>query len=228
MKRSSGDSSPGGSEKEESWSQVITEITKSIPGRFPPASFFARALAAGPVETSSILPAKIEPSCGDTQQAGNSACTLFFNYGGKADSHVIDPAPGEHFVRELTRCQNSVFAYILSLVGNPDAARDIQQETNVVLWRKAGEFKEGSNFMPWALGIARMQVLPESFDDLIPAYMEDVPLDPTIEAPFKIENVEGGVRLYSAEIESWNPEEYPGNVIKETDGKVEMFLKARQ
>jgi RNA polymerase sigma-70 factor, ECF subfamily len=51
------------------------------------------------------------------------------------------------------------FAYILSLVGNPDTTRDIQQETNVVLWRKAGEFKEGSNFMPWALGIARMQVL---------------------------------------------------------------------
>jgi RNA polymerase sigma-70 factor (ECF subfamily) len=72
---------------------------------------------------------------------------------------VDDPAPSEHFVRELTRCQNGVFAYILSLVGNPDVARDIQQETNVVLWRKAAEFKEASNFMPWALGIARMQVL---------------------------------------------------------------------
>ena len=70
-----------------------------------------------------------------------------------------DSAPSEHFVRELTRCQNGVFAYILSLVGNSDAARDIQQETNVVLWRKVGEFSEGSNFMPWALGIARMQVL---------------------------------------------------------------------
>jgi hypothetical protein len=70
--------------------------------------------------------------------------------------------------------------------------------------------------------------LPESFDDLIPAYMEEVPLDPSVERPFKMENVEGGVRLYSAEIESWDPEEYPGNVIKETDGKVEMFLKSRK
>lgn len=73
--------------------------------------------------------------------------------------NVNDSAPTEHFVRNLTRCQNGVFAYILSLVGNPDTARDIQQETNVVLWRKAGEFKGGSDFMPWALGIARMQVL---------------------------------------------------------------------
>ncbi len=70
--------------------------------------------------------------------------------------------------------------------------------------------------------------LPESFDDLIPAYMEEVPLDPTIKEPFGMENVDGGIRLYSAEIESWNPEEYPGNVIKETNGKVEMFLKSRQ
>ena len=74
-------------------------------------------------------------------------------------SVLNDSSPDEHFVRELTRSQNGVFAYILSLVGNPETARDIQQETNVVLWRKAGEFKKGLKFMPWALGIARLQVL---------------------------------------------------------------------
>ena len=78
---------------------------------------------------------------------------------GKAKSHVDEPAPSEHFVREITRCQNGVFAYILSLVGNPDTARDILQDTNVVLWRKAGEFRESSNFMAWALGVARLEVL---------------------------------------------------------------------
>jgi hypothetical protein len=70
--------------------------------------------------------------------------------------------------------------------------------------------------------------LPESFDDLVPSYIEEVPLDPTIEKPFKMEKVEGGVRLYSAEIESWDPEEYPGRIIKDNDRKVEMFLKSRQ
>jgi hypothetical protein len=116
-------------------------------------------LAADLPETSSKLPAKTESPCGDTLQAGNLACTDFLIFRGKYNFHVIDPVPAEHFVRELTRCPNGIFAYILSLVGNLDATRDIQQETNVVLWRKAGEFKAGSNFMPWALGIARMQVL---------------------------------------------------------------------
>lgn len=67
--------------------------------------------------------------------------------------------PTEHFVRELTRSQNAVFSYILSLVTDPDAARDILQDTNVVLWRKAGEFTEGTRFMSWALAVARLQVL---------------------------------------------------------------------
>ena len=41
----------------------------------------------------------------------------------------------------------------LSLIGDPDTARDILQDTNVVLWRKSGEFKEGSTSCPgrWAL-----------------------------------------------------------------------------
>lgn len=67
--------------------------------------------------------------------------------------------PSEHFVRELTRFQNGVFAYILSLVADPDTARDILQDTNVVLWRKAGEFKKGTSFISWALAVARLEVL---------------------------------------------------------------------
>lgn len=72
---------------------------------------------------------------------------------------VSQHLPSEHFVRELTRSQNGVFSYILSLVTDPDAARDILQDTNVVLWRKATEFKEGANFTAWALAVARLQVL---------------------------------------------------------------------
>lgn len=70
--------------------------------------------------------------------------------------------------------------------------------------------------------------LPESFDDLVPSYIDEIPLDPTTEKPFKMENVEGGVRLYSAEIESWDPEEYHRGIIKDADRKVEMFLKSRE
>lgn len=79
--------------------------------------------------------------------------------GEKTESCLNGPLPSERFERELTRAQNGVFAYILSLVGDPDTARDVLQETNVVLWRKAGEFERGSRFMSWALAVARMEVL---------------------------------------------------------------------
>ena len=36
---------------------------------------------------------------------------------------------------------------------------DVVQETNLVLWRKKDEFREDAPFMPWALAIARFQVL---------------------------------------------------------------------
>jgi len=72
---------------------------------------------------------------------------------------MTEHLPSEHFVRELTRIQNNVFAYILSLVADPDTARDILQDTNVVLWRKAGEFTKGTSFMSWALAVARLEVL---------------------------------------------------------------------
>lgn len=94
--------------------------------------------------------------------------------------------PTEHFVRELTRGQNGVFAYILSLVGNPDTARDILQDTNVVLWRKAGEFKEGSSFMSWALAVARLEVL---------AFHRDCGRDPHV---FDVEVLEQLASEYAA------------------------------
>ena len=72
---------------------------------------------------------------------------------------MANNGPSERFVREMTRCQNSVFAYILSLVPNPDSARDILQETNVVLWQKAEQFDDETEFMAWACTVARYEVL---------------------------------------------------------------------
>ncbi len=77
---------------------------------------------------------------------------------------MASPGPSERFVREITRCQNSVFAYILSLAPDPDTARDILQDTNVVLWQKAHEFEEGTEFMAWACTVARYEVLAHRRD----------------------------------------------------------------
>lgn len=67
--------------------------------------------------------------------------------------------PTEQFIQLLTESQNRMYGYIFSLVGDHHAAADVLQECNLVLWRKVGEFREGSEFIPWAFGIARFQVM---------------------------------------------------------------------
>ena len=72
----------------------------------------------------------------------------------------MSPAnPTEAFVRSLTDAQQRLFGYIVSLLGDRDRAADVLQECNLVLWRKAAEFREGADFIPWAFAIARYQVL---------------------------------------------------------------------
>jgi len=70
----------------------------------------------------------------------------------------------EKFVRLLTAAQASIYAYILSLLPDREAARDILQETNVVLWRKHAQYRAGTNFTAWAFNIARHKVLSHRRD----------------------------------------------------------------
>lgn len=62
------------------------------------------------------------------------------------------------FVQLLTGEQLSLFRYITALIGDPDEAGNILQETNLVLWRKASEFKPDSNFGAWSRSVALWQV----------------------------------------------------------------------
>ena len=68
------------------------------------------------------------------------------------------PEHTEEFVTLLTECQGRLYAYIRTLVRNSEDARDVLQETNLVLWRKSGEFEPQSNFAGWACRIAQFQV----------------------------------------------------------------------
>jgi len=63
------------------------------------------------------------------------------------------------FFRLLTDSQSRLYAYILSLVADPERARDVLQETNLVLIRKADEFEIGTNFIAWSFSVARYQIL---------------------------------------------------------------------
>ncbi|MDB5297326.1 MAG: sigH 2 [Phycisphaerales bacterium] len=65
----------------------------------------------------------------------------------------------EPFLALLTASQSSLYAYIVSLLPNRQQADDILQETNIVLWRKADEFHEGTSFIAWACQVAYFNVL---------------------------------------------------------------------
>ena len=67
--------------------------------------------------------------------------------------------PGEEFVELFSRHQRRVYLYILAQIPNVVDAEEILQETNIVTWRKFGQFQPGSNFFAWACQIATYEVL---------------------------------------------------------------------
>ncbi len=68
-------------------------------------------------------------------------------------------APDAEFVQLFTRSQRPLYLHILTLVPHPADAEEILQETNLVVWRKVGQFRPGTNFIAWARQIATLEVL---------------------------------------------------------------------
>ncbi len=63
------------------------------------------------------------------------------------------------FIQMLATHQPHLRGYILASVGNYAHCEDILQQTNLVLWKKCGEFRPNAEFLPWALAIARYEIL---------------------------------------------------------------------
>lgn len=63
------------------------------------------------------------------------------------------------FIQQLTAAQTSLRAYILASVGNLSDASDVLQKTNLALWKNASKFRADTQFMPWAVTIAKYQIL---------------------------------------------------------------------
>lgn len=68
-------------------------------------------------------------------------------------------APHEELVRMLTSHQTRLRGFIRCLLFDPSHAEDVLQETNMILWQKAAEYRPGSDFWAWASQIARFKVL---------------------------------------------------------------------
>jgi RNA polymerase sigma-70 factor, ECF subfamily len=69
------------------------------------------------------------------------------------------PMDSDAFVELMTQYQGRLYVYILSLIGDPDAANDVLQETNIVLWKESRQYVAGTNFKAWAFRIGHFQCM---------------------------------------------------------------------
>ena len=92
----------------------------------------------------------------------------------------------DEFVVDLTAAQDRLFGFIFKRTANRDQAREILQETNLVLCKKAEDYTQGTNFIAWAFRVAHFQILAYRkktsrekliFDDDLLAELEAVDTD---------------------------------------------------
>ena len=72
---------------------------------------------------------------------------------------LSDSEISAQFVQLLTTLQSRLYAYLCTLLANAGDARDVLQETNLVLWQKAGSYDFARPFEPWAIRFAHFQAL---------------------------------------------------------------------
>jgi RNA polymerase sigma-70 factor (ECF subfamily) len=69
------------------------------------------------------------------------------------------PSDLQDLVALMTQFQGRLYAYILSLLGDVNAANDVLQETNIVLWKESRQYVPGTNFKAWSFRIAHFQCM---------------------------------------------------------------------
>ncbi len=69
------------------------------------------------------------------------------------------PEDHERFAELLRVHHTQLFGYLYAMVQNISDAEDLYQETAIVLWRKFGEFREGTSFFAWARATGRYAAL---------------------------------------------------------------------
>lgn len=62
-------------------------------------------------------------------------------------------------MRLWTDAQPAVANYVHALIRDHAAAKDVLQETALVVFRNFGEYDSGRPFVAWALGVAKFQVM---------------------------------------------------------------------
>lgn len=87
------------------------------------------------------------------------------------------------FVYQLTDWQTRLLSYLFTLLGDFHDARDVLQETNLVLWKKHATHEKVEDFGAWAIKCAYFQALaflrdrkrdPHLFDEELLGLFADV------------------------------------------------------
>lgn len=74
----------------------------------------------------------------------------------------LDESKGhDKFVMLVIESQKRLYAYALSLTLDRDRARDVVQQTNLVLLEKESDFRHGTDFFAWAARITYYEVLAD-------------------------------------------------------------------
>ncbi|HEX2746534.1 MAG TPA: sigma-70 family RNA polymerase sigma factor [Verrucomicrobiales bacterium] len=68
-------------------------------------------------------------------------------------------APDAAFTTLLDTHQQRLLAWLIALTGDASEAKDVLQQTNLVLWKKAGDFAAGTSFSAWAFRVAKFEFL---------------------------------------------------------------------
>ncbi len=63
------------------------------------------------------------------------------------------------FLRQFLPNEGLLRAYLRAAVRDHNDVEDLLQEVTAVLWEKYGSFDRSRPFRPWALGVARLQIL---------------------------------------------------------------------
>ena len=75
------------------------------------------------------------------------------------DSKQPDDENYEEFLSRFTVNRDRIYAYVFSLVPRAADAEDVFQKCSLVLWRKFDQFRTDGDFVAWACGVARFEVL---------------------------------------------------------------------
>jgi RNA polymerase sigma-70 factor (ECF subfamily) len=67
--------------------------------------------------------------------------------------------PSEAFIRALTESQSAIRGYCQASLGHGDEAKEALQRTSITLWRKCGDWDPDTDFMRWAISVAKFEVL---------------------------------------------------------------------